>query len=597
VRQTLGDQWETVFTASLQEMAQQLKTEDYGIGIILQEVFKLRAREKELLRTILAQSPRPQMLVGCLGQDELQHSILFIANRHPFQVKKRHKSWFAGNTGAVFALFEHVKCQHWQGRRKCWHSNPAKVLQRKDTICANGRGVVSHALELQTYLKHRHNTEQNKKEFAMKNMKFNHLVLLIGTNPLPDFVVADYFLNKNSNLKKIWLIHSEKNNRQAGTNEQADNFEKILQERWSDHKTLEFPLERISLSDVSSSRAIHNDIERKKMLDELSYSGGFHFNYTGGTKSMSTHVYWILKELQSSVEKSFSYLDARNFSLISDDDDNVLDTDLRNQVLLSFGELIALHGFKRKNKAKEFLFSNSLDAFNDLIENDKLEEFYEQETRGYDRALFTDARGRLAEKISKLTQSNSKKLQTFQPNDAFRSVLCVMPENYLLFNDNDQFNDCLTPKKFKYVIKFLDGEWLEYHVLKSLEQFFESKEIQIEQNWEIKKPDWPANQNFELDVLLIQGYHLTGISCTTERKNKALCKSKGFEIIHRTRQIGGDEAKAILITFLDKNSRDLLQQELQYETGNSQSNILVMGLSDIKKEIMTRKINKFLFGN
>ena len=428
----------------------------------------------------------------------------------------------------------------------------------------------------------------------MKNKQFNHLVLLIGTNPLPNFVVADYFLKKNSNLQKIWLIHSEENNRQAGTNEQANNLEKILKARWSDHKTLEFPFERIALSDVSSSRSINNDIDRKKMLHKFSESGSFHFNYTGGTKSMSTHVYWILKELQ--VEKSFSYLDARNFSLV-DDEDGVLETDLRKQVLLSFSKLIDLHGFERKNGEQNFIFSNSLDAFNVLIENDKLEEFYEQQGQGYNRALFTDQKGDLAGKISKITQSNLKMLQEFQPNDAFRSVLCTIPENFLLFNDNGQFNDYLTKKKFKHVIKFLDGEWLEYYVAKSLEQSFESQKIQVEQNWVIKKPDWPANQDFELDVILIQGYHLTGISCTTERKSKALCKSKGFEIIHRTRQIGGDEAKAILVTLLDKNPRDFLQQELQYETGGSQGNIVVMGFNDMKEDILTRKINEFLFGN
>ena len=40
---------------------------------------------------------------------------------------------------------------------------------------------------------------------------FKDLVLLIGTNPLPNFVVAEYFLGKNKNIKKIWLVHSEEN--------------------------------------------------------------------------------------------------------------------------------------------------------------------------------------------------------------------------------------------------------------------------------------------------------------------------------------------------------------------------------------------------
>lgn len=40
-------------------------------------------------------------------------------------------------------------------------------------------------------------------------MKFEHLILLIGTNPLPNFVVAEYFLRENSNLKNLYLIYSE----------------------------------------------------------------------------------------------------------------------------------------------------------------------------------------------------------------------------------------------------------------------------------------------------------------------------------------------------------------------------------------------------
>ncbi|MGC8651581.1 MAG: DUF1887 domain-containing protein, partial [Minisyncoccia bacterium] len=53
--------------------------------------------------------------------------------------------------------------------------------------------------------------------------------------------------------------------------------------------------------------------------------------------------------------------------------------------------------------------------------------------------------------------------------------------------------------------------------------------------------------NFELDIFLINGYQLIGISLTTSTR-QGECKLKGFEVIHRVKQIGGDESKAILIT-------------------------------------------------
>jgi len=41
---------------------------------------------------------------------------------------------------------------------------------------------------------------------------FNKLILLIGINPLPDFVVAEYFLRNNPSLKEIILLYSEEKN-------------------------------------------------------------------------------------------------------------------------------------------------------------------------------------------------------------------------------------------------------------------------------------------------------------------------------------------------------------------------------------------------
>jgi len=59
-------------------------------------------------------------------------------------------------------------------------------------------------------------------------MDFEHLVLLMGTNPLPNYVVAEYFLTHNRKLENIWLVHSERFGRQEGTLTQAENLESIL---------------------------------------------------------------------------------------------------------------------------------------------------------------------------------------------------------------------------------------------------------------------------------------------------------------------------------------------------------------------------------
>ena len=90
------------------------------------------------------------------------------------------------------------------------------------------------------------------------------------------------------------------------------------------------------------------------------------------------------------------------------------------------------------------------------------------------------------------------------------------------------------------------------------------------------------SQRFELDIFIIVGYQLTGISITTETKAN-MSKLKGFEVIHRVMQIGGDESKAILVTGIkDYNQIKELLGTLAYETGKPEKNIAVFGIDSWK---------------
>ncbi|MBW1746404.1 MAG: hypothetical protein JRJ25_08915, partial [Deltaproteobacteria bacterium] len=431
---------------------------------------------------------------------------------------------------------------------------------------------------------------------SMNIDNFKDLVLLVGTNPLPNFVVAEFFLKKNENIEKIWLIHSEKNENyfQAGTLECAKNLEKIITDRWKDkHKKLQFPLEKNPLSDVSNASKITANI--KNMITELKENKSFHFNYTGGTKSMSTHSYWNLERIGEDVKKSFSYLDGRNFRLILDYPDEVIADDLRQEVNITFKELIELHGFERRNEDGTNLFANTLEIFTNLIESDRLGEFYE-DNGGYNRKLFENDKGELAEKGQlKSNKKKKEKIDELKPNKIFQDIIDSMPEEYRIFDNNGAFKWGLAKNNFKKTLKYIDGEWLEGYIAKILEdEFCNNTGITFNNDWEIKKPDWPGDAYFQLDVIMVHGYQLTGISCTTAKK-KSLCKSKGFEIIHRTKQIGGDEAKAVLIAFMDAKTRDAVQRELLYDTGVTQGNICVLGINDLKKDKLIKKIKKFIF--
>lgn len=483
---------------------------------------------------------------------------------------------------------------------------------------------------------------------------FEHLILLIGTNPLPNLVVADYFLQTTPSIKTIWLLCSEKvKGHQAGTIAQAKNLEKVLKSKWKNrHPNLSFPCRKKSIHDVSDAQSIRNTMGQD-MLDDLKDSDGFHLNYTGGTKSMCIHTYWLLNAIDT-VQSSCSYLDARNFRLIGEDAQTVvLSGDLRKDVRLSFEDLIDLHGFERTNKDDGTIFSHAVDAFEELILENQLPLFYDA-IGGYDRSLFTKEDGNLAGGVNHLKKKlalfmltgnelealkkeglptaigtglkslinkgfsreddfcnaletrigkkavgaygsrilgYAKNTDPFTPNDAFKSVVKEMPEEFRIFDKDGRFDWEMTNRHFKNALKFLDGFWLEDYVAECIRSDIGEDRIDIRQNWEIRKREWTTT--FELDIPLINGYQLTGISCTTDQ-GKDLCKNKGFEIMHRTRQIGGDETKAILITRLPEKKLKNVQMELIHDTGGSKNNILVLGADDLKKDKLINSIESFI---
>ncbi len=405
-----------------------------------------------------------------------------------------------------------------------------------------------------------------------------HLILLMGTNPLPNFVVAEYFITTNASLKDIYLVYSEEKGRQRGTSAEAKHLQKLLSER---HSNLQ--LHAMALSDVSNAAAIRRDI-RDRLIDKLPSKCAVHLNYTGGTKAMGIHIYRAIEqESEKIMSKSFSYLDARHFCIV-DDEEDVITKDLRQGICIEFKELIGLHGFQKMYEKNSYHdLSLSLAVFCGLIKEGRLHEYFQN----YKREVFLR---KDKDDLIGATSHINDELRAFKASGAFLEVVSAIHEDYRMFDVKGNFTEPATGNKAETSIKFLDGGWLEEYVYQSLEKAFKSKKIRIEKNWNIKKSGWVTD--FELDVVMMNGYQLIGISCTTSDQ-KRICKSKGFEIIHRTQQIGGEEAKAVVITRLEPDKKAALQDELGIDTGGK-TNILVLGMEDLKEDRLTKEINDFI---
>ncbi|MEM5871927.1 MAG: hypothetical protein QW051_03575 [Candidatus Aenigmatarchaeota archaeon] len=154
-------------------------------------------------------------------------------------------------------------------------------------------------------------------------------------------------------------------------------------------------------------------------------------------------------------------------------------------------------------------------------------------------------------------------------------------------------------EKMLNFVKFFEGRWFELYLYEEMKTLFE-KEIEdgliyIGKNLESVKTDGGGinKRNLELDLYLIYGYQLFAISVTTD-DNTGRCKSKAFEVLHRANQIGGEEARAILVTFLEGDRKTDLENDVQIFTGSSHQKIKIFGLDDLPR--IGEEIKSFIQG-
>lgn len=433
------------------------------------------------------------------------------------------------------------------------------------------------------------------------------LVLLVGTNPLPDYVVAEYLLSKqiDETINEIWLVHSEKRDKQAGTKETAERLKEVISQR---HPAISFNY--CSLKDIGDAELIQTDIKENLLNPVKNIS--VHFNYTGGTKAMSVHVYRAIEQSDKFTKKVFSYLDARAFCLKDDKRGNV-SGDLREEVSISLEDLAKLHGYKKKSNRESYdwLSAMNMNELKKLIEQSQLREFLRWKDEVI-RKLYYE-KGEFIESRKKIQERLNKEKNLFD-NHLFKKevlpLLQAFPKEHSILDDTGQSlwipDDSITNNDYKgrvkLAIEFLDGKWLENYVLMVLKDKikneFSDKDIPVESNWKLIRQN--GGKDFELDLIVINGYQVCGISCTTDKKED-LCKLKGFEVLHRINQIGGEEAKAVLITCLTHNHPErgdqvqTLRDDLKYDTGSEEDKLLVLGIEDLQEDRLWKKIKEHIW--
>ncbi|MCD4786097.1 MAG: hypothetical protein K8T10_19930 [Candidatus Eremiobacteraeota bacterium] len=454
----------------------------------------------------------------------------------------------------------------------------------------------------------------------MENRKFNfeYLVLLVGKNPLPNYVVARYFINYNTNLKKIFLVFS------LQTAKEKIQLRKLLKKYWNNKNmeninanNMEEKFEECEIKYVADPSNIIENV-KECILNNIKIINGvwneIHLNYTGGTKTMSIHAREaVIKAVNkekgytdfkfTNKKASFSYLDSRDFKIIFDGVGKGIvkynnTEDLRKEECLQLtpDEIFELHGQKLEGE-ESYCWEKPLEyIYKNFIEKEKLSDLLDHK----------DALKEIAKEYSRKKILNKILLSKIRNKDTKQKLEGLI--------------DCVSQNGFlKGAEKFFNGCWLDGYI-EWVFRCYDKKEekrkpIYSELRSNLKKIK--ENPDFEIDTIITKGYQVCGISCKTASDNTTIecrkCSSSikiegdfntskaklfGFEVYHRTKQLGGDEAKPVLITCLDTQQVNNVFASLQGITGESGSEnkdrILVLGIKDLEPETMREKIYDFM---
>ena len=423
----------------------------------------------------------------------------------------------------------------------------------------------------------------------------NHLLLLVGSNPVPN-AVAGKLLTTTAGT--ITLIHSP-------ATDSLDLAQRLrswfLDTGYSDTN---IGFKQVKESNAASVSAgvykVLKEYERKVLEECKSDSSNANkarkvrvgLNYTGGTKVMSVHAYlalksWVEDDNRDAIfsrDPVFSYLDARTLQMHFDPAIGrpAIPFYVGLGVNISIRDLLKLHNWEPiKAPITVPVLPESAAALLAVHSNPTEARIW---TEWLNNELFRNARRQVSIDPPFWVFQSGKELQgqynvkQSGPNSEWKNKtdlrkLAVSWPNLPTLRETisneigqhgaDNLNlmaatgrGCKDEKEF---CKWLSGTWLESAVLSALQHC--SEKLHLNDCCMDIKLKVPGSSDFQFDVVAIRGYQLFAFSCTTEG-GKALLKQKLFEAYVRARQMGGDEACIALVCCTTQETTDELEAEM-----------------------------------
>jgi len=386
--------------------------------------------------------------------------------------------------------------------------------------------------------------------------KVDYLFLLMGDNPLPNYIAAISLLKSKGTA---FLVHT------ARTKLQAQRLEKVLVQTKPFHSAY--------LIDLGDRQADAYGIGGKIREYAEGLSGLVGLNYTGGTKAMSVHTYRAIEKIYP--KAVFSYLDSNSLEMYFDSD--IQDSDrIKVSPQLSLSKMFQLHGLSwRVPPSNTPVIPKLAIKFAQLHQDPILAESWRkwcnQELRRKARTR-DQKQWKEESELRKISPLNLQSLpETVQ--ELLQDVGAKNCQLSLVTACEYGFSD------YTSICEWFDGIWLEHFVLAQVQTV--AKDLNIQESKmsfriDEKSSQWRQWEKFEFDVAFVRNSQLFALSCTTT-SDRRFCKQKLFEANTRARQLGGIEARVCLVCCNDYP--DSLRSELEVETRDRK--IAVLGRQDL----------------
>jgi len=416
----------------------------------------------------------------------------------------------------------------------------------------------------------------------VKKYQTRHLFLLVGTNPLPNYVAGKLLLDRTEDEEDpyhVYFVHTDKTIKIA---------ERL-------RKKLNLPVVNYQYIIVKEAKPEDIQTEVEKALPEHTTSIGL--NFTGGTKAMAVHAYQaVIKKVPDAVR---TYLDARTLSIVIERfGEPQLSIPVHGKPITTLEDLLDLHNYQfkiEKKQIKKPLLTPPHKKITNAIASMGLVHIKKWCEENLDpvRNKYAEIRKHPPEIGKNKWEKEQKQLQNKE------TAILPLPVGNNYSTILNYFCGALTIKELAIawnekqgeVVKYLNGGWLEEYVLSciidlekdcKLDSYGMNALIQsvetikyTERNG--KETDTKERVTFEFDDFAIKGYQFFGISCGTGA-GKGHLKLKLFEAFVRATQMGGDEAKFALVCG-DPNPQKI-QADLE-EEWNAKGKIMVWGIEDL----------------